>query len=115
MPDRIVERDTGQTSGATQPIGTGAGIAALAVERAAILRALDPVHHMGVDEAADAQRRLGAGDQKRSREAAHRDRRRRRPSLRPESRHIWTRWARGRRLRELVDPFLEELLISLQI
>ena len=106
MPDRVVERNSRQQPGAAHPAGAGAGIAALAVERSAQARPVQIPHDLCPGDAADAQR---------SREAAGGDRCRGRPGLRPEPRHKRRGSARRRRLRELVDPFLEELLIGPQI
>src|SRR5437899_1981 len=112
MPNRVVERDTGQVAGAALPVRIGlVDVAALAVERTADGRPLQVPQDAAVGVAADAQRGVGAGDQKRSREAAGGNWRVKRTRLRAEPRHIWPRWG----LRELVDPFLEELLIGPQI
>ena len=66
-------------------------------------------------EAADAQRGVGAGDQKRPREAAAGDRRAAGllQRLRAETRHVGRRLRR--RLGELIDPLLQKLLIGAQI
>src|SRR6516165_12288899 len=120
MADRVVERDAGQVAGAADAVGKGlVGIAALAVELTGGGCTLDKIYKAAVGVAADAQRSVGAGDQKRPREAAGDDRR---PGagagrLLAKPRHILSgrRRARRRRLRELVDPLLEELLVGPQI
>ena len=102
------------TDTAAQPALIGVGLAALAVERTAGAGTVKPPDDVGPGDAADAQRGVGAGDQKRSREAAGGDRCCGRAGLRPKPRHKRA-GCRRRRLRELIDPFLEELLIGPQI
>src|ERR1700730_3848991 len=115
MRNRVVERDAVQVAGATVPVEKGVvDLAALVIELTAVRRAVDKPLGVGPCDAADAQRSLGPGDQKRSREAADRHRRTRRPGLGSKTRHVWPGGGRGR-LRELSDPFLEELLIGPQI
>src|ERR1700737_3122502 len=115
MRNRVVERDAVQVAGATVPVEKGVvDLAALVIELPTVRRAVDKPLGVGPGDAADAQRSLGPGDQKRSREAADRHRRSRRPGLGSKTRHVWPGCGR-RRLRELIDPFLEELLIGPQI
>jgi len=112
---RVVERHAAQVPGATLPFREDKTLAALAIELATGGRTFDVPKGAGVGEAADAQRGVGARDQKRSREAAA-DRRYPRHlfmGLRAKPRHIGCRLRR--RLRELVDPLLQELLIGAQI
>src|SRR5207244_2714779 len=88
MPDRVVERDAGQIAGAAQPVHKGLiDVAALVVQLAARCSTVEPPNDLAISVAADAQRGVGAGDQKRSREAAYSDRRVERTGLRTKPWH----------------------------
>src|ERR1700730_4058741 len=96
MRNRVVERDAVQVAGAAVPVEKGVvDLAALVIELTTVRRAADKTLGVGPDDAADAQRGVGAGDQKGSRKAADRHRRSRRPGLGSKTRHVWPGRGRG--------------------
>ena len=64
LPNRVVERDAAQISGAALPLGEDKASGALAIELATGGGTLDVPEGLPIGEAADAQRGVSAGDQK---------------------------------------------------